>query len=107
MAQAEDTNKTMTNTSYSSTEGRMATVADLKNMDDNTMIRLTGNIERQVDGDHYSLRDNTGTVELKMSDDVMRTMPVANNQRVEVYGELDKGIISQTKVEVKRIVNVN
>ena len=88
-------------------EGRKAQVSELKNLDDDTMVTLTGNILSKTGDEKYNFSDGTGTVTLEIDDDIFNNMTIDPNQRVEIYGEVDKGIISALEVDVKRINKIN
>ncbi len=82
------------------TETRNVSVTDLNVLEDDTMVRLTGNIEAKTGDEKYRFRDATGTVTLEIDDDLWKNMTVGPNERVEIQGEVDKGLISDLEIDV-------
>ncbi|MDL2226760.1 NirD/YgiW/YdeI family stress tolerance protein [Deltaproteobacteria bacterium OttesenSCG-928-M10] len=77
-------------------------VSDLGNLADDTMVVLTGKIEKQLKDDEYQFNDGTGTVVVEIDHDVWMGLTVGPEDIVEIQGELDKELMSR-KVDVKRI----
>ena len=88
-------------------EGRRVQVSDLKGLDDDAMVTLTGTIQAKISDEKYTFSDSSGTVTLEIDDDLFKNMTVNPNQRLEIYGEVDKGIISALEVDVKRITKID
>ena len=77
-------------------------VSDLGNLADDTMVALTGKIEKQIKDDEYLFNDGTGTVVVEIDRHVWQGLTVGPEDIVEIYGELDKELMSR-KIDVKRI----
>ena len=88
-------------------DGRQVSVSELNNLNDDTMVRLTGHIETKTGDEKYRFNDGTGTVILEIDDDMWKNTTVGPNEKVEIRGEVDKSLLSDLKVDVKRIVKLN
>ena len=79
------------------------TVEQAKNSKDDTFVVLQGYIDKSLGGEKYLFRDTTGTIKLEIDDDKFRGLVVYPDDFVQVSGEVDKNLWSETKVDVKDI----
>lgn len=81
------------------------TVAQLKTLPDDAHIVLTGNIVRNIRGDHYEFKDATGSVELEIDHKYWIGQNVNTENTVQLVVEVDKDLL-KTEYEVKAPVKV-
>lgn len=86
----------------SSAEPTAATVQQARSMNDDQHVVLRGTIERRLSHDKYTFRDQTGSIEVEIDDDVWKGLSVGQHDRVEIFGEVDRHRNS-VDIEVKRI----
>ncbi|MDR1009229.1 MAG: NirD/YgiW/YdeI family stress tolerance protein [Rickettsiales bacterium] len=80
-----------------------STVAEAKNMRDETHVVLEGVIERKIKHERYLFNDGTNTIVLEIDDDVWLGLNVSETDRVRVFGEVDRSMFRDTKVDVETI----
>lgn len=69
---------------------------------DDTPVRLTGVVVRQIKGDRYLFRDSTGEIEIDLDDDL--ALPTFDDKTpVEITGELDRNRLSANEIDVKQL----
>jgi uncharacterized protein (TIGR00156 family) len=83
--------------------GTVNTVAEAKNMPDDSPVTLTGKIEKSLGGDKYQFRDKSGTLVLEIDNDDWNGVTVGENDLVEIIGEVDKDFSGLT-IDVDRVV---
>lgn len=66
------------------------TVAQAKQMRDDTEVVLRGNIIKQLGNEKYLFKDTTGEITIEIDDDDWHGLSVGANDLVEIYGEVDK-----------------
>ncbi len=81
----------------------MMTVKDVMDLKDDAAVRLKGKIERSLGNDKYLFQDSTGSIEVDISEKKWHGQTVTPNDTVEIFGELDKDMLSQPEVDVKKI----
>lgn len=70
---------------------------------DDQHARLQGRIVSHDGGDKYTFADDTGRITAEIDDDKFPAgQPIGAEQRVELYGEFDKGL-RKTEFEVDRL----
>ncbi len=80
--------------------------ATAKNLADDTAVQLSGEITQHLHGDHYLLRDNAGTIEVEIDDDLTHHRKLQNGTQVDITGEVDHDD-GQVLVEATRVNTIN
>lgn len=80
-----------------------ATVAQVKNMRDDTHVTLTGKIVQRLGKEKYLFQDGTGQITVEIDDEDFRGQTVTPQNTVRIYGEVDKEFGRGTEVDVKRL----
>ena len=78
------------------------TVAEVKQMKDNSHVVLEGKIEKRLGKEEYLFSDTTGSITIEIDDDEWRGVSVSPQDTVEIIGELDNSIFSD-EIDVKQI----
>ena len=81
---------------------RAVTVAEARELADDTKVVLEGLIIKDLGGEMYLFRDDTGDIYLEIDDRVWKKRVMDPEQLVKVYGEIDRDDGS-VKVDVKKI----
>ncbi|WP_287373279.1 NirD/YgiW/YdeI family stress tolerance protein [Prosthecochloris sp.] len=81
---------------------KQATVAEAKQMNDDTRLSLKGFITGHLRGDHYLFRDSTGEISVEIEDEVWRGIEIGPDTNVILHGELEHESGS-LEVEVDRL----
>lgn len=83
----------------------MGTIAQLKNLPDNSALVIKGNIVRQIRGDLYEVKDNTGSVEIEIDNKYWNGQNVTSKDTLRLFVEVDKDFM-HTEYEVKAPVEL-
>jgi uncharacterized protein (TIGR00156 family) len=78
------------------------TVAEAKNLRDDTPVTLRGKIERFLGDEKYLFSDSTGKIVIEIDNKIWGNLSVDENEAVEINGEIDKEL-RENEVEVKTI----
>lgn len=70
-------------------QAEVVTVADAKNLADDTRIILRGTIVNSLGDEEYLFRDESGEIIVEIDRKVWQGLSVGENDRVEIYGEVD------------------
>lgn len=81
----------------------VTTVEQAKNMRDDTHVTLRGYIVQHLGGEHYLFKDDTGTVNVDIDHKRWQGQTVGPNDRVEIYGEVDKDW-NKLDIDVDRLI---
>jgi len=67
------------------------TVSQAKNLPDDSLVILTGNIVQSLGREKFTFRDSTGDITIEIDRDlwVLLDLSVSVNDRVEIRGEID------------------
>ena len=67
------------------------TVAQARNLPDDTLVILTGNIVQSLGRERYTFRDSTGDITIEIDRDLwlLLDLTVSASDRVEIRGEID------------------
>lgn len=57
--------------------------------DDNEVV-ITAQVVQQVDGDHYLLRDSSGSITADIDEDLLGKVKIAPDARIRVGGKVDQ-----------------
>jgi uncharacterized protein (TIGR00156 family) len=66
------------------------TVAEAKNLRDDTPVILRGKIERFLGDEKYLFSDDNGTIVIELENRVWGSLSVDENEVVEISGEIDR-----------------
>lgn len=77
-------------------------VEKAKTMADDERVTLKGHITKSLGGKAYLFSDNSGEIELKISEKTWQGQTISPSDLVEIYGEIDKEK-SGSKIKVKQI----
>ena len=78
------------------------TVAEiLQDNQDDRRVSLRGTITKQESKETFLFEDGSGEMQLDIDSDLTDKSPINPPVEVEIIGEIDKGIISDTQVDVK------
>jgi uncharacterized protein (TIGR00156 family) len=81
------------------------TVAEAKNLRDDSPVILTGKIERFLGDEKYLFSDSTGTITIEIDNRLWNGISVNQNDTVEISGEVDKDFRG-VEIEVNSIKRV-
>lgn len=81
----------------------IVTVSQVAKLADETGITLTGQISRHLQGDHYELKDRSGSIGIEIDDDLWRQANLKVGDRVRLIGEVDTHRYKPTDIEVVKI----
>lgn len=87
---------------HDDSEGKISTIAEALKMKDDSYVTIQGNIEKKLSSDKYLFRDSTGTMTVEIDEDKWEGQDVNSKTKLELQGEIDKGIIS-TELDVDRV----
>lgn len=73
----------------------------LQDIKDDQRVSLRGQITQQLSEEKFIFNDGTGEIQLDIDDDLTKTSPINPPVEVELIGEVDKGVISDTEIDVK------
>ena len=78
------------------------TVAEVKQMKDNSHVVLEGKIEKRLKDEEFLFADSTGSITVEIDDDEWQGQTVTPQDTVEIKGKLDKGVF-EDETDVKQI----
>ncbi|MFD1438863.1 NirD/YgiW/YdeI family stress tolerance protein [Acinetobacter terrae] len=81
----------------------MVTVAEAKQLPDETAVMLSGTIVRKTHKDHYELKDSSGKIGIEVDSDLWRPMGLKAGDKVKVIGEVDTHTGQPTTIDVVQI----
>jgi uncharacterized protein (TIGR00156 family) len=81
------------------------TVAEAKNLRDDSPVVLRGKIERFLGDEKYLFSDETGDITIEIDNKIWGTLAVDQNDLVEIAGEIDRDFRG-VEVEVRTIKKV-
>ncbi|QIQ21909.1 YgiW/YdeI family stress tolerance OB fold protein [Zophobihabitans entericus] len=81
------------------------TVEAAKQLADDSRVTLTGYIVQHLRGENYLFKDDTGTINIEIDHKRWRGLTVTPEDKVQIYGEVDKDRDS-TEIDVKSIIKV-
>lgn len=77
-------------------------VAEAKNLADDSKVVLEGNIVRQIDKDHYVFQDASGTLTAEINHDKWQGQTIKPGDTALLEGKIDKDA-NKTEIDVKRL----
>lgn len=81
----------------------MVTVAEAKQLPDETAVTLSGVIVRKTHKDHFELKDSSGKIGIEVDSDLWRPMGLKAGDKVKVMGEVDTHTGQATDIDVVQI----
>ncbi|MDR2865219.1 MAG: NirD/YgiW/YdeI family stress tolerance protein [Spirochaetaceae bacterium] len=90
---------------YKGPASGLVTVADTKNMKDNSPVILRGKIDKFLGDEKYLFADSTGTITIEIDNELWRGLSVDQNDTVEISGEVDRELTS-IKIDVSTIKKI-
>lgn len=92
-------------TIYKGTPGaEEMTVAQARNMPDDTYVILTGNLVSKVGDETYIFRDRSGEIRVEIDDKYFRGLEIGPNDTVRITGEVDKDFGKNIEIDVKQML---
>ncbi|WP_265503783.1 YgiW/YdeI family stress tolerance OB fold protein, partial [Providencia heimbachae] len=86
-------------------EQNKVSVAQLKDLADDSWATLEGNLVKHLGGENYMFRDASGEVEVEVDQDVWRGTEVGPDDLIRIRGEVDHSW-NKTEVEVESLEKV-
>jgi len=84
----------------------LTTAAKVKEMKDDSWVKLRGNITERVSDDRYNFRDESGTVVVEIDHKRWNGVTVGPQDKVELQGKVDKDW-NEFEVDVKQVIKLN
>jgi uncharacterized protein (TIGR00156 family) len=81
----------------------MVTVAEAKQLPDETAVTLSGVIVRKTHKDHFELKDNSGKIGIEVNSDLWSPIGLKAGDKVKVIGEVDTHTGQATDIDVVQI----
>lgn len=81
----------------------MVTVAEAKQLADETAVTLSGVIVKRIRGDHFEFKDGSGSIDIEVDDDFWKPMGLKADDQVKVMGEVDTQSGQSTNIDVVKI----
>lgn len=81
----------------------MVTVAEAKQLPDETAVTLSGVIVRKTHKDHFELKDSSGKIGIEVDSDLWRPRGLKAGDKVKVMGEVDTHTGQAADIDVVQI----
>ena len=81
----------------------MMTVAEAKQLPDETAVTLSGLIVRKTHKDHFELKDSSGKIGIEADADLWSPIGLKAGDKVKVIGEVDANTGQATDIDVVQI----
>ena len=82
------------------------TVAEAKNLADDTAVELVGRIEKSLGDEKYNFVDATGSIIVDIDNEDFRGVSVSETDTVKIRGEVDKELMEETTIDVNSVEKV-
>lgn len=82
----------------------ITTVAEALKAKDDTLVVLTGKIEKETAKEKYLFRDSTGAIIVEIDKDDWNGQDVSPSDTVVIHGEVDKEIMHAPEIDVDKII---
>ena len=92
------------NGGFSGPSNSVTTVAEALKAKDDTLVVLTGKIERETSKEKYLFRDSTGGMIVEIDNEDWKGQTVTPADTVVIYGEVDKEIMGAPEIDVDKII---
>lgn len=84
----------------------LTTAQKVKEMKDDSWVKLRGNITQRLSDDRYTFRDETGTVNVEIDHKRWNGVTVTPQDKVEIQGKVDKEW-NEFEIDVKQINKIS
>jgi uncharacterized protein (TIGR00156 family) len=81
----------------------IVTVAEAKQLTDETGVTLSGVIVKRIRGDHFEFKDGTGSIDIDVDDDDRKAINLKAGDQVKVVGEVDTQSNQAMNIDVIKI----
>lgn len=72
-------------------------------MKDDLPVVVIGHITSAIGGDHYAFKDGTGEITIEIDHEDWRGVNISPQNKVKIYGEVNKDFAQNPKVDVKSV----
>lgn len=87
-------------------DANLTTAVKVKEMKDDSWVKLRGNITQRLSDDRYTFRDETGTVNVEIDHKRWNGVTVSPQDKVEIQGKVDKEW-NDFEIDVKQVIKLN
>lgn len=87
-------------------DANLTTAAKVKDLKDDSWVKLRGNITQRLSDDRYTFRDETGTVDVEIDHKRWNGVTVTPQDKVEIQGKVDKEW-NEFEIDVKQVIKLN
>ncbi len=81
----------------------ITTVKDVSKLFDDTHVIMQGKIVNNLGDEKYTFADETGEIIIDIDDEDWNGLTVTPETKIQIYGEVDKGLFKKTKIDVDLI----
>jgi len=87
-------------------DANLTTAVKVKEMKDDSWVKLRGNITQRLSDDRYTFRDETSTVNVEIDHKRWNGVTVTPQDKVEIQGKVDKEW-NDFEIDVKQVIKLN
>ena len=80
------------------------TIDVARTMPDDSNVILSGYIIKSLGNEKYTFQDATGNIKVEIDDDDWNGIDVNSEQKVKIFGEVEKGFFKSTYIDVDKVV---
>jgi len=73
---------------------------EVESLGDDTEVLLEGYLINQVGNEKYTFKDDSGKIIVEIDQKDFRNLTITPQDKVKLYGEVDKELMEDTKVDV-------
>ncbi len=84
----------------------LTTAAKVKDLKDDSWVKLRGNITERLSDDRYTFRDESGTVNVEIDHKRWNGQTITPQDKVEIQGKVDKEW-NEFEIDVKQVNKLN
>ncbi len=84
----------------------LTTAVKVKEMKDDSWVKLRGNITERLSDDRYTFRDETGTVVVEIDHKRWNGVTATPQDKLEIQGKVDKDW-NEFEIDVKQVIKLN
>lgn len=86
-------------------DANLTTALKVKDMKDDSWVKLRGNITERLSDDRYTFRDESGTVNVEIDNKRWNGVTVTPQDKVEIQGKVDKEW-NDFEIDVKQVIKL-
>lgn len=90
---------------FQDTNLKLSNISDVLKMNDNSFVKIQGNIIKQISDDKYTFKDSTGSITVEIDNDKWQGLSANTKDKLEIIGEIEKNFNS-TKLDAESINKV-